>query len=101
MPHFWLFTAMLLCCGFVAQMFLPLANSTVQLWVPAGQRGRVMAVYGIAVVGAYPIGSLAIGWLTQAAGPRPAIAAGGASLAIAAAVYVLLTNARARRECRD
>lgn len=60
LPSFWSFTAMLVCCGFVAQMFLPLANSTVQLSVPAWQRGRIMAVYAIAVVGAYPIGSLAI-----------------------------------------
>jgi len=97
MPSFWLFTAMLLCCGFFAQMFLPLANSTVQLWVPAWQRGRVMAVYGIAVVGAYPIGGLAIGWLTQAAGARIAIVTGGASLAVAATVYVLVAKARAIR----
>lgn len=79
MPTFWLSAAVLLCCGFVAQPFLPLANSKVQLWVPAGQRGRVMAVYGIAVVGAYPVGGLAIGWLSQAAGPRIAIIAGGVS----------------------
>lgn len=92
LPTFWTFTVMLLCCGFVAQMFLPLANSTVQLSVPAGQRGRVMALYGIAVVGAYPVGSLAIGWLAEAAGSRVAIVAGGAALAVAAAGYGLVTR---------
>lgn len=94
MPTFWSFTAVLLCCGFVAQTFLALANSTVQLWVPASQRGRIMAVYALAVVGAYPLGGLAMGWLTEASGPRIAIVAGGASLAIATAAYVVMTRAR-------
>jgi len=98
LPSFWSFTAMLLCCGFVAQMFLPLANSTVQLWVPAWQRGRIMAVYAIAVVGAYPIGSLAIGWLTQAAGPRIAIVAGAR---LGSATGLLSRDAHARRGLID
>ncbi len=54
------------------------ANTTIQLAVPDGLRGRVMSVYTTVFAGSAPVGGLFVGTLASAAGIRTAVFAGGA-----------------------
>lgn len=53
------------------------ANTTIQLAVPDGLRGRVMSVYTTVFAGSTPIGGLFVGSLASAAGIRIAVLVGG------------------------
>lgn len=54
------------------------ANTTIQLAVPDGLRGRVMSVYTTVFAGSAPVGGLFVGTLASAAGIRTAVVVGGA-----------------------
>ncbi len=54
-----------------------MANTTIQLNVPDGLRGRVLAVYATVFAGSTPIGGLASGALAGAVGSAIAIRVGG------------------------
>ncbi len=54
-----------------------MANTTIQLNVPDGLRGRVLAVYATVFAGSTPIGGLASGALAGAIGAAAAISIGG------------------------
>jgi len=62
------------------------ANTILQTVVDEGLRGRVMAFYSMAVLGAMPIGSLLSGILADRIGAQNTIIA-GAVVCIAAAIY--------------
>jgi MFS family permease len=75
------------------------ANTTIQLAVPDGLRGRVMSVYTTVFAGSTPLGGLFVGSLASAAGIRAATFAGGAlgiAVALAAAVWARRRSQRAR-----
>jgi len=57
---------------------LTLANTTLQMTTPPQLRGRVMAIYYMAMSGLMPFGSLQAGALAQAIGTRFALGFGGA-----------------------
>jgi MFS family permease len=75
--------------GLAAILFLTTGNATVQLASDPHYRGRVMALWSTALVGSAPIGAPIVGAVSEALGPRAAIAlgalacvaAGGVSLA--------------------
>jgi MFS family permease len=52
-------------------------NTAVQIVVDDSYRGRVLALYGMAFVGAYPLGSLLQGTLADIFGVRPVVAGAG------------------------
>jgi MFS family permease len=66
--------------------FLTTGNSTIQLASEPGYRGRVTALWSMALVGSTPIGSPIIGALSDLAGPRYALALGAAACVAAAVV---------------
>jgi len=75
------------------------ANTTIQLAVPDGLRGRVMSVYTTVFAGSTPVGGLFVGTLASAAGIRAAVVAGGAlgiAVALAAAAWARRRSQRAR-----
>lgn len=53
------------------------ANTTIQLAVPDGLRGRVMSVYTTVFAGSAPVGGLFVGSLASAAGIQAAVLVGG------------------------
>lgn len=55
-------------------------NTSIQLAVDDGLRGRTLALYGMAFTGTYSLGSLVQGWLTDAFGVRPTVAGAGVLL---------------------
>ncbi|HWP63574.1 MAG TPA: MFS transporter [Candidatus Binatia bacterium] len=61
------------------------ANTTIQLAVPDGLRGRVMSVYTTVFAGSAPVGGLFVGSLASAAGIQAAVLVGGL-LGVAVAV---------------
>ncbi len=73
--------------------FLTLMNSTLQLASSAQMRGRVMALYTMALLGTTPVGSLVMGWTGEHIGPREAAVLGG-TVTIGAAVWAGVHFAR-------
>jgi MFS family permease len=99
-PGLGVFLAALVAMGVVNLAFQSMANSSVQTWVDADVRGRVMSLYMLAFVGGTPLGGPAVGWITDAFGARVGMACCGlipllAAVAIAA---VLARHARRRQE---
>ncbi len=69
------------------------ANTTIQLAVPDGLRGRVMSIYATVFVGSTPVGGLFVGTLASVADIRTAVLVGGAlgaAIAVGAGVWLRL-----------
>jgi MFS family permease len=93
-PTLWVGFPILLVAGFGYLASNTAATSRLQLEVAETQRGRIMALWGIAFIGLRPFASLVDGAIASAAGVRVAMIALAAP-ALAAAVAVL-TVGRAR-----
>jgi MFS family permease len=93
-PNLWVGFPILLVAGFGYLASNTAATSRLQLEVAETQRGRIMALWGIAFIGLRPFASLVDGAIASAAGVRVAMIALAAP-ALAAAVAVL-TVGRAR-----
>jgi predicted MFS family arabinose efflux permease len=65
--------------GVATVIFLTTGNATIQLASEPGYRGRVTALWSMALVGTTPIGSPVIGAVSDSAGPRYALALGAAA----------------------
>jgi MFS family permease len=72
--------------GAASVTFLTTGNSTIQLESDPAYRGRVTALWSMALVGSTPIGSPIIGAISDVAGPRYALALG--AVACLAAVII-------------
>jgi MFS family permease len=72
--------------GALSISFIATANATLQLRAEPSMRGRVMALYAIAFLGTTPIGSPLVGWISQAASPRAALAVGALATVVASFV---------------
>jgi MFS family permease len=66
--------------------FLTLMNATLQLSSSSEMRGRVMALYTMALLGTTPLGSFIMGWTGEHIGPREAAVLGG-GVTMAAALW--------------
>jgi MFS family permease len=90
-----LVTAVAACVlvGVASVLFLTTGNSTVQLASDPEYRGRVTALWSMALVGSTPVGSPVIGALSDAASPRYALALG----AVACLAAVIIGRWPARR----
>jgi len=98
-PGLGAFLAALVVMGVVNLAFQAMANSSVQSWVDADVRGRVMSLDMLAFVGGTPLGGPVIGWITDAFGARVGMAVCGLIPLFAAVgvAYVLARHARAER----
>lgn len=86
-------TLALVPVGAASVVFAASVNSHLQMAVAPQMRGRVMALYSIVFLGSTPIGGPLMGWIAGTAGPRAALAIGGA-VAIAAALWARAAFAR-------
>ena len=83
------FPAAVAACGLAGVatvIFLTTGNSTIQLASDPEYRGRVTALWSMALVGSTPIGSPIIGALSDVAGPRYALTLGAAACLVAVIV---------------
>ena len=88
MPAYVAFAAVLVLVGFTAITIMTTANGIVQSTTAPEMRGRVMALYMAVFMGGTPIGSPIIGALSNAFGPRWAMAVGGFSGFVALGIGV-------------
>jgi MFS family permease len=95
MPSYWSFLVLLVPTGLAVISFTTLANSSVQLSVPAEMRGRVMGIYLLVFLGGAPLGSPLTGWVAEQFGTRMSLIA-GAAISVAATVVVTVLIARQR-----
>lgn len=87
-------TLALVAVGASSIWFLATGNAILQLSSSAAMRGRVMALWSVAFLGSTPIGGPIIGWVAEHAGPRWALALGGAAAVAAAAMGALAMRRR-------
>ncbi len=92
-------TAVAACglAGVATVIFLTTGNSTIQLASEPGYRGRVTALWSMALVGTTPIGSPIIGALSDVAGPRYALALGAAAACSAQVPGLVPRSVRTKR----
>jgi len=95
MPWYWSFLVLLVPTGLAVISFTTLANSSVQLSVPAEMRGRVMGIYMLVFLGGAPLGSPLTGWIAEQFGTRMSLIA-GAAISVAATMVVAALIARQR-----
>jgi MFS family permease len=87
--------------GAASVVFLTTGNSTIQLTSDPSYRGRVTALWSLALVGSTPIGSPIIGALSQLTSPRWALALGAAACGVAAAIGQRALPSRSQADPSD
>jgi MFS family permease len=82
-PSLHLAIAGMVLVGFFTVNMVSTANSMIQLESHPEMRGRVMALWSMAMLGSTPIGGPIIGWIGEYIDPRLSLATGGAAMLIA------------------
>lgn len=82
--------AALVLVGAGSVAFISTGNATVQLAADPAMRGRVMALWSVALLGSTPVGGPIAGWVAQSCGPRAGLAL-AAVAAFVGAGYALLS----------
>jgi MFS family permease len=72
--------------GMSSIWFIALANTLAQLRCAPDFRGRVMSLWGMAMIGTLPITSFVVGGVIDSAGPRFGFSISGVSVAVSAIV---------------
>ncbi|MFB7249976.1 MFS transporter [Microbacterium sp. NPDC056234] len=100
MPTYWTYAASLMFIGFMIVTMMTTANGYVQTTTDPALRGRVLALYMAVIMGSTPVGAPIAGWITDAFGPRAAIAVGGFAgiLAMMIGVGWMLASGRLHRQ---
>ena len=88
---------LLILTGAASMAFLATANSTLQLSSSDAMRGRVMALYGLLLLGSTPVGGKLVGWIVADFGARYGLAVGGLST-LAAGLAAAVSLMRSRRQ---
>jgi MFS family permease len=88
-PTLWTAVGAAVLVGVATIFFLTTGNSTVQLSSDPHYRGRVMALWSVALVGSTPIGAPIIGAVSETLNPRAAIGLGAFACAAAAALGLI------------
>jgi MFS family permease len=98
-PTLPIFLVLLVVLGVGQMAFMGSNSSMIQLGSDPRMRGRVMAVYTVAVMGSTPIGGPFIGWLSGVTSPRVGFAVGGVASVLATLVFARdrVHRARTRR----
>jgi MFS family permease len=93
MPGYVPFVVALLPMGVAFMTFTTALNTTFQLSVEPGMRGRVMSIYMLVFLGMAPIGAPLVGFLADAFGPRAGLGIGGAvTVVVVLAIAALLAR---------
>jgi MFS family permease len=99
MPTYTWYSFWLPICGISALTMLISANSYVQVNSDPAVRGRVMGIYLLVFMGGTPLGSMFIGYFTEALGTRETIAiCGGISLLMCALIWFFFSDKVERPE---
>lgn len=94
MPTIGLVYAVLPLVGVTSVAMIASSNATLQLHSDPKMRGRVMALFSMALMGSTPVGGPIVGWLGDHTSPRIALLLGaGGALAAAGFGYISLVRA--------
>lgn len=85
MPSLTLAILAVVVLGFCSIFYSSTGNTTLQLSSDPQMRGRVMALWAVAMLGSTTVGGPAIGWIGEHVDPRWALATGGLAALVAAA----------------
>ena len=92
-PTYTWYSLWLPICGISALTMLISANSYVQVNSDPAVRGRVMGIYLLVFMGGTPLGSMLIGYFTEAIGTRQTIAlCGGISLLMCVLIWFIFND---------
>jgi MFS family permease len=86
MPWIGLVYLLMPVLGAASISMISMSNATLQLNSAPALRGRVMALFSMALLGSTPIGGPIVGYLGEHVSPRFSLAVGGVA-ALGAAVY--------------
>jgi MFS family permease len=95
-PQLPLAVAGLALLGASVTSFQVVANGRLQLESDDAMSGRILAIYGVALIGTRPVGGLVTGFVTEHAGPRWAFAISAVVVAIVVATVAFGPQSRAR-----
>jgi MFS family permease len=96
-PTFFFALCALVFVGFFSINVTSLANTMLQLESVPAMRGRVLALWSMAIFGSTAIGAPAIGYISEYWGPRAGLAAGGIA-ALCASIFAVMTLLQKDRE---
>ena len=85
-PTLWVALVAMALVGMASVAFMAGGNSTLQLAAAPHMRGRVMALWSVALLGSTPIGGPIAGWVSEHFGGRGGLAIGAAACLVAAAI---------------
>lgn len=86
--------AALFAAGAASIAFLATGNSLLQLRAAPEMRGRVMALWSMALMGTTPIGGPLVGWIAEVFSPRIALGLGGCTALLGAGLLALYLRRR-------
>jgi MFS family permease len=92
MPSYWSYAAVLPVMGLAALLTMTASNTSIQLRVDPGLRGRVMALYMMVLWGGTPIGSPLLGWVGEVFGARWTLIGGGGLTVLGVILSVVLVR---------
>jgi MFS family permease len=98
MPTLTLAVIAVVLLGFCSIYFSSTGNTSLQLSSDPQMRGRVMALWSMAVLGSTTIGGPVIGLIGQQVGARWALATGGIAAVIAAGYGILASRGKLQRK---
>ncbi len=98
MPTLQTTAIMLVAVGAVSITFITMSNATLQLTASPEMRGRVVALYTVALLGSIPIGGPIMGGIAQLLGGRVALLLAGAVAAVTMVALWRTLTADAPRE---
>lgn len=84
--------------GLAMMLFIPTANSMLQLSSTPEMRGRVLGLFSLLFLGSAPIGGPLVGWMSEVWSPRAALYVGGAATMGVAVVVGGILRSRHRAE---
>lgn len=96
-PNYPVAAGLLFLTGFCSISFAQAANHRIQLGTEPAYRGRVLALYTLVFQGTTPLGALLTGLLSEHAGARAGLLAGGAATLVAALVVLCVEVWRRRK----
>ena len=89
-PWFGLFAALQVPIGLAAATVLVTGNTMVQSSTSPQMRGRVMALWGLVIMGVTPLVSPLVGWLGDHLGPQSTVLFGAVCVGIALVVITFV-----------
>lgn len=96
-PSYPAVVVLLVLTGFATVWFAQAANHRIQLGTDPLYRGRVMALYTLVFQGSTPLGALFVSRLSEEAGARSGLYAGGLASCAAALAALAVDRAQSRR----